>query len=229
MRTATPGRPAVLACALALAFGPWATRGATEEPVDPPNVENSHRQALVGRWTLNADLSEDPREKMQEAMQKRMQGGGGGGMAGGGMGRSGGGGRGGGMGGGGGRGGGMGRGGGGGRGGEEGRRPPMMTFFSARELTITHIAPAVAIVEPDGLVRTLQPDGEKYQAEHSEGEVKTRWKGDRLVVETKTERGTTKETWIVSPQTGQLTVRLELGGGRMPKVEVDRVYDPVEQ
>ena len=105
----------------------------------------------------------------------------------------------------------------------------MMTFFSARELTITHIAPAVAIVEPDGLVRTLQPDGEKYQAEHSEGEVKTRWKGDRLVVETKTERGTTKETWIVSPQTGQLTVRLELGGGRMPKVEVDRVYDPVEQ
>jgi hypothetical protein len=116
------------------------------------------------------------------------------------------------------------------RGGEEGRRPPMMTFFSAKELTITHIAPAIAIVEPDGLVRTLQPDGEKYQAEHGEGEVKTRWKGDRLVVETKTERGKMKETWSVSPETGQLTVRLalEFGGGRMPSVEVDRVYDPAE-
>jgi hypothetical protein len=106
----------------------------------------------------------------------------------------------------------------------------MPTFFSAEKLTITHIAPAVAIVEPDGLVRTLQPDGEKHQAEHGEGEVKTRWKGDRLVVETKTERGKMKETWSVSPETGQLTValELELGGGPLPKVEVDRVYDPVE-
>ena len=117
------------------------------------------------------------------------------------------------------------------RSGGDGREPPaMMTFFSARELTITHLEPGVAIVEPDGLVRTLQPDGEKYQTEHGEGEVKTRWKGDRLVVETKTERGKMKETWSVSSETGQLTVRLalEFGGGRMPSVEVDRVYDPAE-
>jgi hypothetical protein len=40
-----------------------------------------------------------------------------------------------------------------------------------------------------------------------------------------------KETWSVSPETGRLTVRLEIegGGGRMPKVEVDWVYDPVEE
>lgn len=235
MRAATPGRMTVLVCALALAFGPWATPGAAEEPAESESVENPGRQALVGQWTLNADLSEDPREKMQEAMQKLRQGGGGGrgGGMGGGGGRGGGmgsgGGRGGGMGGGGGRGGGMD--GGGGRGGQEGRRPPAPTFFSAKELTITHIAPAVAIVEPDGLVRTLQPDGEKYQVEHGEGEVKTRWKGDRLVVETKTERAKIKEAWSVSPETGRLTVRLEFeaGGGRMPKIEVDRVYDPVER
>ena len=30
-------------------------------------------------------------------------------------------------------------------------------------------------------------------------------------------------------ETGRLTVRLELGGGRMPAVEVDRVYDPIER
>jgi hypothetical protein len=211
----------VLVSALALAFGPWAARGVAEEPAESDNVENPGRQALVGQWTLNADLSEDPREKMQEAMQKLRQGGGmggGGGMRGGGMG-------GGGMRGGGTRGGGMGRGGG------EGQRPPRPSMPTlSKELTITHIAPAVAIVDPDGLVRTLQPDGEKYQVEHGDGEIKTRWKGDRLVVETKAERGKRKETWSVSPETGRLTVHLEVepGGGRMPKIEVDRVYDPVE-
>ena len=103
----------------------------------------------------------------------------------------------------------------------------MMTFFSANELAITHLTPAVAIVEPDGLVRTLQPDGEAYQAEHGEGEVKTRWKGDLLVVETRTEQGKMKETWSVSPQTGRLMVVLEIqpGGGRMPNVTANRVYD----
>jgi hypothetical protein len=106
----------------------------------------------------------------------------------------------------------------------------MMAFFSAEELTITHISPAVAMVEPDGLVRTLQPDGENYQVEHGEGEVKTNWKGDRLAVETKTERGKMKETWSVDLETGRLVVKLEVepGGGRMPKIEVQRVYEPVE-
>jgi hypothetical protein len=163
---------------------------------------------------------------MQEAMVRRRQGGelSGGGMPGGVIPGGGMGGR-----------GGMGKGGssmrGGGveRGRQQGSPPPMMRFLSARELTITHISPAVAIVEPDGLVRTLQPDGETYQVEHGEGEVETRWNGDRLVVETKTGRGKTKETWSVSPETGRLTVYLELGGGRMPKIEVDRVYDPVER
>jgi hypothetical protein len=214
----------VLVCTTAIvAFGPLAAVGGTEEPSESEKTEYPGRQALVGQWRLNPDLSEDPREKMMEAMQQRRQSGG--------MGRGGGMGGGGGMGRGGGMGGGMGRGGGTGRGGEEGRRPQMMAFFSADELTITHLEPAVAIVEPDGLVRTLQPDGEKHQVEHGEGEVKTRWDGARLVVETKTERGKMKETWSVSPGTGQLTVRLGLepGGGRMPAVEVDRVYDPVER
>lgn len=208
-------------CAVALlAPGPWAPgAGAAEEPVAAV-VARPERHAFIGQWTLNVDLSEDPQEKMREAMEARMQQGGGGGGRGGGMGR-----------GGGGKGGG-GRGGGPGRGSNgESRRPPAMAFFAATELTIPHVAPAVAIVEPDGLVRTLQPDGEKYQVEHGEGEVKTRWEGDRLVVETKNERGKMKETWAVSPQTGRLTVQLEIepGGGRMPKVAVRRVYEPAER
>jgi hypothetical protein len=87
----------------------------------------------------------------------------------------------------------------------------------------------VAILEPDGLVRTLQPDGEKYQNEHGEGEVNTSWKGDTLVVETKSDRGQMTERWRVSPETGRLTVVLEIqpGGGRMPPIKVNRVYDRV--
>ena len=229
MQTRTPRSVTATACAAALvAFVPLGEARAAEDAPEGRETARTGRQTLVGQWILNPDLSEDPQEKMREAMQKQMQMQGGGG-------RSGGMGRGGGMGGQGGMGGGTGRAGGGGggmgRGGDdERRRPPMMTFFSADDLTVTHIAPAVAIVEPDGRVRTLQPDGEKYQVEHGEGEVKTRWKGDALVVETKTERGKMKETWSVSPQTGLLTVKLEIepGGGRMPKVEVRRVYDPAE-
>jgi len=201
MRIETLRILAATACGVALvAFGPRTTARASEDPPGAESAKRPARQALVGQWTLNVDLSEDPREKMREAMEKRMQGGGSG----------------------------MGRGGGTGRGGsQEGQRPAMMTFFSARELAITHLEPAVSIVEPDGLVRTLQPDGEKYQTEHGEGEVKTRWKGDRLFVETKTERGKMKETWSVSQETGQLLVVLEIepGGGRMPAVTVNRVYD----
>lgn len=33
----------------------------------------------------------------------------------------------------------------------------------------------------------------------------------------------------MSPETGRLTVRFELSGGRMPAIEIFRVYDPVER
>ena len=46
---------------------------ASEEPTEPESVERPGRQALVGQWTLNADLSEDPREKMQEAMRESIE------------------------------------------------------------------------------------------------------------------------------------------------------------
>jgi hypothetical protein len=69
MRAATPGWLLLLVGGVVLAFGPWATLGSTEEPTDRETVENPGRQALVGQWKLNPDLSEDPREKMQEAMR----------------------------------------------------------------------------------------------------------------------------------------------------------------
>jgi hypothetical protein len=57
---AAPRRMFILMGALALAFGPWGAAGATEEQAKSESVESPGRQALVGEWTPNADLSEDP-------------------------------------------------------------------------------------------------------------------------------------------------------------------------
>ncbi len=185
----------------------------------------AERQALVGHWKLNPELSEDAREKMREAGSWRRAGGMGGG---GGMGRPGGWG-----------GGGMGGGGGwgrrgGGRGGQEGdpstasddNRMRRVGVVGATDLTVTGIEPDVVVALSEDVKRTLHPDGKKYDAANG-GEEKTQWKDARLVVETKSERGEVKETWSVSPQTKQLTINLEIHRASGPSVSVKRVFDPV--
>jgi hypothetical protein len=197
---------------------PRAVRGGDEKAAGDVSAA---RAALVGRWKLNPELSEDPREKMRQAMQHSGRGMGGGfpgGPGGGGMGHPG---------------GGWGERGGRGRPGggpeaEPGRTPPSGgTFLSATELTITNVQPEVAIVEPEGLVRNLHPDGRKYKTS-SGGEVKTHWDGDRLVVETKSDRGEVKETWSVSPETKRLTLELQIQHGGMSPVSVRRIFDRAE-
>jgi hypothetical protein len=192
----------------------------------PPSDAPAGRQALVGRWKLNQDLSEDPREKMREAMSGRWGGGGGygrGGGMGGGMGHGGWGHHGGGWG----RGGGEGEGGGGSRG--QGGQPPMMALLNASELTVTNVEPEVGLVEPDGVVETLYPDGKKHKNNDSGVETQTSWKDATLKVERKTERGKLGETWSVSPDGKRLTLLLEIQRGSMPTVSVRRVYDREEQ
>lgn len=198
-----------------------AARGLEDKASDEPVAEKA---ALVGHWKLNPELSEDPREKMRQAMERGGRGGfprgpgvGGmghpGGYAGGGWG---------------GHGGGAGRRGGGREGGDgEAARPTGMAFLTGSELTVTNIEPEVAIVEPEGVVRNLHPDGKKYETS-SGGQVKTRWDGDRLRVETKSERGQVKETWSVSPETQRLTVELQIQRGGMAPVSVKRVFDPAK-
>jgi hypothetical protein len=196
---------------------PPQTTTPAKEAVAPSPAPTDH-QALVGRWKLNQDLSEDPREKMREAMRGRWGGGGGfgrGGGMGGGMGH-----------GGWGRGGGRGEGGGGYRG--EGERPPTMALFTASEITVTHVEPEVGIVEPDGLVETLYPDGKKHK-DDSGVETQTTWNDDTLKVERKSDRGKLGETWSVSPDGKRLTVLLEMQRGSMPTVSVRRVYDREEE
>jgi hypothetical protein len=204
------------------------------ERLAPAAVEAA-RQALVGEWKLNTELSDDPRAKMREGRE----GGGGGGGGGGGRGGGGGGGWGGG-GGGGGRGGGMGRGGGGGwggggggmgrgrQGGAGGQDPARSMLFSASRITVTNLTPEVTILDPDGGIRRLNADDKSYHDPNG-AEVKTRWDESRLVVETKTERGRVKETWSATNEPRRLEVLLEVdrpfGGGT---VKIKRVFDAVD-
>ena len=185
--------------------------------------------SLAGKWTLNKEQSEDARQKMRDA------GGGGGGRSGGGFG-----GRGGGMGGRGGfggRGGGMGgRGGGGGYGGQGGggdadnanRGGSMRGFFEPPDtLTITETADEIAVDDGQRVLH-LHPDGKKIKAENGGAETTTKWRGNELVVETKTERGSKIDSAYMSvPDKHQLYVTSTFEGRSGP-VTVRRVYDAAE-
>jgi hypothetical protein len=91
-------------------------------------------------------------------------------------------------------------------------------------MSITHTEAEIAVLDKDGRLRTLHPDGQNYKTEAG-SEVKTRWDKERLIVETKLDRGPNlTETLGLSSDRKQLvvTVRLE---GRSTPVTVRRVYD----
>jgi hypothetical protein len=190
--------------------------------------------ALSGRWTLNVDKSEDAREKLRQARSEHQgggqgAGGGGGGGWGGGGGGGGFGGRGHGGGGGGGRGGWHGRGGGGSGsdGAQTGRSETMQSFMDpAAEMTVTETTNEIAVQEKDGRVRVLHADGKDHKTENGDSEIKTRRDKDRLVVETKPERGPKlTETWALSADHKTLTIETRVDTPFAGTVTVRRVYD----
>ena len=218
--------------AFALAFAVSA-RGRAFAADKPANAEATQavRQQLVGEWKLNAELSEDPREKMRQARGDGggSPGGGGGGGGWGGGGRGGGGWGGGGHGGGGGWGGGghggRGSGGGGGQGTSPSQTSLRSMLFTASQITVANLDPEVTILDPQGEVRHLHADDKAYKDE-SGTEVKAKWDGGHLVVETKTDRGSSKETWTVGSDPRRLTVQVQIKRSFGGEVSVKRVFDP---
>jgi hypothetical protein len=98
-------------------------------------------------------------------------------------------------------------------------------MLTASQITVTNIDPEVTILDPDGQIRRLHADDKEYK-DDAGNEVKARWDGDQLVVETKGERGSTKETWTVGGDPRRLTVLLEIKTPYGGKVSVKRVFDP---
>jgi hypothetical protein len=93
------------------------------------------------------------------------------------------------------------------------------------EMTITHTEAEIAVLDKDGRLRNLHPDGQKYKTDTG-SEIKTRWDNERLVVETKRDRGpSVTETLGVSADRKQLVVTLRLERRSSGPVTVRRVYD----
>jgi hypothetical protein len=202
----------------------------TDKPPDTPpvraevRVDASARPDFSGTWKLNTDLSEDPREKMQEAR-------GGSGGRGGGSGGSGGsfGGR-GGMGGGGGRGGmggGGGRRGGGGSGDSGSDSSSRMGEIAAqRVLTISHKDPELVIRDLNGRSRALFTDARNVEEERSEGtaKIQAKWKDRSVVIVTKLSTRETTETFERAADGSHLFLTTKMEGGR-GSFSFRRVYD----
>jgi hypothetical protein len=92
-------------------------------------------------------------------------------------------------------------------------------------MTITHTEAEIAVLEKDGRLRTLHPDGQKYKTDTG-GEIKTRWDNERLIVETKRDRGpSVTETLGLSADGKRLVVTLRLEARSSGPVTVRRVYD----
>ena len=184
-----------------------------------PPLQAADKPDFSGTWVLNDELSENPRDKMQEAMGNRRGGGFGGG------GRSGGGGMGG---------GGMRGGMGGGRGGDPGAMSERMRALEegVKVLKIIHQDPAFNIRYADDRERALFTDGRELVSELDQGlvEATANWKGGQKVV-VKGEMlngGKRSEIFELSEDGQQLLITTSMeGSGRMPKTSFRRVYDLV--
>ena len=181
--------------------------------------------SFTGSWQRDDERSDNPREKMQEAMSSMrdsMGGGRGGGMPGGGM-----------------PGGGAGMPpggmpGGGGKGGGKRRGQGGMNFAA-----ILEAAASIDIEASDGefrvddgdSVQIYYLDGEKHKRELDNGtqlETTAVRRGDSIVIEEKMERGDIKRTFEMAPDGKTLIVTTTFEGSRMKDpVVVRSVYDLV--
>ena len=178
-------------------------------PVQPVQVVQDG-VGFSGVWERNVEQSDDPQEKMQEAMERmregmsRRGGGGGGGRS---------------------RGGGMG-GGRGGRGEGGSGRPDLGNVPD--ELTL-ELADDELRVDDGERLRIYYLDGEKHKREMANGmkiETVAELKGNAVVIKEKMERGQLDRKFELSPDGGTMVATLTVKFGRMKDPVVIRtVYE----
>ncbi len=169
---------------------------------------------FTGVWERNIEQSDNPQEKMQEAMSQ-MRGQAGGGGRGGGGGQRGGGGR--------GKGGGS-RG-GGGRG-EDGARPDLGNVPD--EMTIELVDGELKVDDGERL-RIYYLDGEKHKRQMPNGmklETVAAHKGNAVFIEEKMERGQIERKYELSPEGATMIMTITVEFGRMKDpVMIKTVYE----
>jgi hypothetical protein len=195
--------PAVLLAALLLALGLLL-------PARSPAADTSDQTPnLAGTWKLNQNKSDNPRQKMQEAMGNsgNMQGGGGGG----GYGRP--------------------------RGQGAGGRGGMMNDFS--QLTIVQNGSDIKVTGESGRTLAVLPADTGSSSDSSANSDNggqftpppptVHWQGTQLIAETDMRRGKTTRTYELSPDGKQLYVTTRMENPRFSQPVTYRfVYDPVK-
>lgn len=185
------------------------------------------RPDFSGHWAFNAKASDDPQEKVKEAMKAMRQAQGGGRGAGGGSGRQG---RGGGM-----RGGGQGHASPGGMGGRSEMSAGEMSGLTAtpERLDITHEDPMLLIADENGLHRRFFTDFRGASISISSS-VQQRvavagWEGTTLIVETTTNGGTKLiQRYQIDAETGQLMISSAAQLSGVQEVAFRLVYDRIK-
>ncbi len=166
---------------------------------------------ITGKWRLNEAMSDDAQQKMQEMFQSA--GGSRGGRRGGGGGQRG--------------------GGGGGFGdGDQQRTNPMRAAMNAAKLLdISQDDNVLEIGYGGDSVRTLQTNGQKitFGEGRRKSEIKSQWKGEKLVVETKMDGGTkVTETYELRDEGTRLQLKVRIENLRFPRpLEIKRIYEKV--
>jgi len=204
-----------MAACLVTLLGAWLSAESLAQAPDRTN-------ALVGAWTLNKDLSDQP-QTTGDTGEAGPGGGGSPGGGGGGFGRR-----------------GRGLGGGGRNGGFGGANAPANPDAVARirdamrdivnppgHLTIVSTETTIVLTGPDGRTTRLSSDGKKVKDENTNIERKTKWDGDKLVSEINgLGPGKVTETYSVDPERHQLHITAQMEGGRggQPRT-ISHVYD----
>lgn len=166
-----------------------------------------------GKWQLNHQQSDNPDEKLREAMGRRgagLSGGGRGGFPGGGNASR-----------------------FPGAGGQPSSKERQQRMQAAEIVEITHIGPELTINETGSSeiirTRTLYTDGRSFQQNfaHDHGESKAKWMDKKLVIEFKLERGgKTSETYELSEDARQLYVTRRIENPPFSgAISIRRVYD----
>jgi len=230
---------------------PAATPAGQTTPAPQPVAQTAGAKPnLAGTWVLNKAQSDDPRQKMHDAMGggeggQGGQGGGYGGHGGWGGGGNGGGGGGGGYGGGGGGGYGGGNGGGGGRG--QGRGEGMINELS--QLTIEQTSTSAKVTGSSGRVLALYSANNTANSTSTQGSSGSssgsssastdggdeyappaaQWQGSQLVAVGERRGGTNTQTYELSPDGKQLFVTTKMESHRFTQPVIFRlVYDPAK-
>jgi hypothetical protein len=184
-------------------------------PLGAKSAPAAGGHAIVGAWTLNNDLSDQPGRDQRDAGPDSGRRGGGRGMGGGGR-------R-----GGGGFGGGWGGRGGGGRGPGTTMNPDDMARMRdamrdltspPSHLTIVETESMVVLTSADGRTTRLAPDGKKVKDDNTGIERKTKWDGEKLVTEISGlgPMGKATQTIAADPENHQLRIVVQMEGGRQP-------------